>query len=142
VAKIVKTLADDTKTLADNLFAARHTFLCPRVVATPICFIIKKTIYMTNELIEKRLEQIEKLLPGRKDVFTFEGCCRYTGISRTYMYKLTGTNRIPHFKQHGKIIYFSKAEIDAWLMKNPVKTTEAIDREATAYLMSGQHKRK
>jgi predicted DNA-binding transcriptional regulator AlpA len=95
-----------------------------------------------NELIEKRLEQIEKLLLGQKDVFTFEECCLYAGILRTYMYKLTCTNRVPHFKPHGKIIYFSKAEIDAWLMKNPVKTTEAVDREATAYLMSGQHKRK
>ena len=39
---------------------------------------------MTNELIEKRLEHTEKLLLGQKDVFTFEECCLYTGISRTY----------------------------------------------------------
>jgi hypothetical protein len=57
------------------------------------------------------------------------------------MYKLTCTSRIPHFKPHGKIIYFSKAEIDAWLMKNPVKTAEAIDREAATYLATGQYKR-
>src|SRR5215510_12579292 len=96
---------------------------------------------MTNELIEKRLEHIEKLLIGRKDVYTFEECCLYTGISRTYMYKLTCTSRIPHFKPHGKIIYFSKAEIDAWLLKNPVKTTEAIEQEAATYLITGRHKR-
>ena len=96
---------------------------------------------MTNELIEKRLEHIEKLLIGRKDVFTFEECCLYTGISRTYMYKLTCNNRIPHFKPHGKIIYFSKGEIDAWLMKNPVKTTEVVEQEAATYLMTGRHKR-
>ena len=96
---------------------------------------------MTNELIEKRLENIEKLLLGQKDVFTFEECCLYTGISRTYMYKLTCTNRIPYFKPHGKIIYFSKAEIDAWLMKNPVKTAEAVEQEAATYLVTGQHKR-
>jgi len=64
-----------------------------------------------NNVIEKRLEKIESLLLGQKDVFTFEECCQYTGISKTYMYKLTCTNRIPHFKPHGKIIYFSKEEI-------------------------------
>ena len=96
---------------------------------------------MTNELIEKRLEQIEKLILGQKDVFTFEECCQYTGISRTYMYKLTCTNRIPHFKPHGKIIYFSKAEIDDWLMKNPVKTKEQVEQEAANYLVTVHHKR-
>jgi excisionase family DNA binding protein len=140
VAKIVKTLADDTNTLADNLFAVRRTFLCTRAVATPLCLTVKKNNCMTNELIEKRLEHIEKLLLGQKDVFTFEECCLYTGISRTYMYKLTCTNRVPHFKPHGKIIYFSKAEIDAWLMKNPVKTAEAVDREVASYLITKHYK--
>jgi len=57
------------------------------------------------------------------------------------MYKLTCSNRIPHFKPHGKVLYFSKAEIDAWLMKNPVRTVEAVEREAATYLITGRHKR-
>ena len=96
---------------------------------------------MDNNVIEKRLEKIENLLAGQKNVFTFEECCQYTGISKTYMYKLTCTGRIPHFKPHGKIIYFSKAEIDKWLMKNPVRTKEQIEQEAATYLITGHHKR-
>ncbi|KAA6341744.1 hypothetical protein EZS27_010468 [termite gut metagenome] len=96
---------------------------------------------MTNELMEKRLEKIENLLLGHKDVFTFEECCRYTGISKTYMYKLTCTNKVPHFKPHGKTIYFSKEEIDRCLMKNPVKTAEQIEQEAATYLVSRHHRR-
>jgi excisionase family DNA binding protein len=95
-----------------------------------------------SNVIEKRLEKIENLLLGQKDVFTFEECCRYTGISKTYMYKLTCTNRIPHFKPHGKSIYFSKEEIDRWLMQNPIKTTDEIEREASAYLMNNPRKRR
>jgi excisionase family DNA binding protein len=91
---------------------------------------------MNNDLIEKRLEKIENLLIGQKNVFTFEECCRYTGISKTYMYKLTCTNKIPHFKPHGKTIYFSKEEIDKWLLKNPIKTTEQIEQEAATYVVS------
>jgi excisionase family DNA binding protein len=96
---------------------------------------------MEKEMLEKRLEKIEGLLLGQKDVFTFGECCRYTGISKTYMYKLTCTNRVPHFKPHGKTIYFSKEEVDGWLMKNPVKTTGQIEQEAAAYLLSGHRKR-
>lgn len=91
---------------------------------------------MNNDLIEKRLEKIENLLIGQKNVFTFEECCRYTGISKTYMYKLTCTNKIPHFKPYGKTIYFSKEEIDKWLLKNPIKTTEQIEQEAATYVVS------
>jgi hypothetical protein len=57
------------------------------------------------------------------------------------MYKLTSTSRVPHFKPHGKIIYFSKAEIDTWLLKNPVKTAEVVEQEAATYLVTGKPKR-
>lgn len=97
---------------------------------------------MTNDLIEKRLEKIENLLMGQKDVFTFEECCQYTGISKTYMYKLTCTNKIPHSKPHGKTIYFSKEEIDRWLLKNPIKTAEQLEQEAATYVVSPNSKRK
>lgn len=96
---------------------------------------------MSNDLIEKRLEKIENLLIGQKNVFTFEECCRYTGISKTYMYKLTCTNKIPHFKPHGKTIYFSKEEIDKWLLKNPIKTTEQIEQEAATYVVSSMKRK-
>lgn len=96
---------------------------------------------MTNDLIEKRLEKIENLLIRQKNVFTFDECCRYTGISKTYMYKLTCTNKIPHFKPHGKTIYFSKEEIDKWLLKNPIKTTEQIEQEAATYVVSPMKKK-
>jgi len=80
-------LADKAKTLVDNLFVVLRSFLCPRIVAwqpSNLIFNHQKTAKMTNELIEKRLEHTEKLLLGQKDVFTFEECCLYTGISRTY----------------------------------------------------------
>ncbi len=96
---------------------------------------------MENNLIEKRLEKIESLLLGQKDVFTFDECCQYTGISKTYMYKLTCTNKIPHFKPHGKTIYFSKEEIDQWLMKNPIKTAEQREQEAATYVVTRSRKR-
>lgn len=85
---------------------------------------------MENQLLEERLENIEKLLTSQKNVLTFTEACGFTGISKTYMYKLTSKNRIPYFKPHGKNIYFSREELEKWLLKNPVKTAEQTEQEA------------
>ena len=61
---------------------------------------------MEHEIsMEQRLNRIEQLLAGQKNVLTFDEACTYTGISRTYMYKLTCGSRIPHYKPNGKNIY-------------------------------------
>ena len=59
--------------------------------------------------MEQRLNRIEQLLAGQKNVLTFDEACTYTGISRTYMYKLTCGSRIPHYKPNGKNIYFDRS---------------------------------
>ena len=87
-----------------------------------------------NQSVEQRLDTIERLLRGQKPVLTFEEGCEFTGLSKSYMYKLTHRNRIPHFKPHGKNIYFSREELEKWLLKNPVKTAEAVEQEATNYV--------
>ena len=66
---------------------------------------------MENEIsMEQRLNRIEQLLAGQKNVLTFDEACTYTGISRTY--KLTCGSRIPHYKPNGKNIYFDRAELE------------------------------
>ena len=87
-----------------------------------------------NQSVEQRLDTIERLLRGQKPVLTFEEGCEFTGLSKSYMYKLTHRNKIPYFKPHGKNIYFSREELEKWLLKNPVKTAEAVEQEATNYV--------
>ena len=88
-----------------------------------------------NQTVEQRLDKIERLLQGQKPVLTFEEGCDFTGLSKSYMYKLTHRNKIPFFKPHGKNIYFSREELEAWLLKNPVKTAEAVEQEAVNYVV-------
>lgn len=52
--------------------------------------------------VEERLDRIEQLLRGQKNVLNFSEACDFTGISPSYMYKLTHNARIPHYKPHGK----------------------------------------
>jgi|SRR3972149_4609526 len=89
-----------------------------------------------QELILKKLETIESLLINQNEKpLSFREAHEYLGISLSYLYKLTSQNKIPHFKPNGKIIYFSKAELDQWIMRNPVKAevnnTEIIAGYAT-----------
>lgn len=94
-----------------------------------------RMIMSENTTVEQRLDRIEQLLRGQKTVLNFAEACEFTGLSKTYMYKLTHQGRIPHFKPHGKNIYFNREELERWLLQNPVKTAEQKEREAVAYVV-------
>lgn len=68
--------------------------------------------------LEERLEHIEKLLLTNKKVLSFDEACDYTGISRSYMYKLTSSGKIPHSKPGGKLIFFNRDRLEVWLLAN------------------------
>ena len=73
---------------------------------------------MDKIFIDERLDRIERLLTANKEVLTFEETCDYTGISRSYLYRLTASGNIPHSKPNGKMIFFEKEKLNKWLLKN------------------------
>jgi excisionase family DNA binding protein len=88
---------------------------------------------MDTILILERLNRLEKLLIGNKEVLTFDEACDYTGISRSYLYKLTASGKIPHSKPNGKMLFFEKKKLVEWLLQNSRKSKNEIDAEAIAY---------
>ncbi|GAB1856838.1 hypothetical protein MHTCC0001_16740 [Flavobacteriaceae bacterium MHTCC 0001] len=99
-------------------------------------FIINlKNDYMDNLKLEERLDRIERLLVSNKKVLTFDEACDYTGISRSYLYKLTSAGDIPFSKPNGKIIFFDKEKLDTWLLKNKRKSSQEIEEEALKYTL-------
>ncbi len=92
---------------------------------------------MENIILEK-LTNIENLLKGQtKKPLTFDEAARYLDVSKSHLYKLTSANKIPHYKPQGKRVYFTTAELDTWLLRNPVKTSDKIEQEANDYLVNG-----
>mgnify|MGYP003670874094 CR=1 FL=1 len=83
--------------------------------------------------LEERLDRIERLLAANKEVLTFEETCDYTGISRSYLYKLTASGNIPHSKPNGKLIFFEKAKLNTWLLQIGRKSRSEIETEALNY---------
>jgi excisionase family DNA binding protein len=65
-----------------------------------------------------------------KTVLTLDEFVAYTGIKKSYAYKLTSTRAIKHSKPSGKVIFFARADVDAFLLSNPIKTRIEIDEEA------------
>lgn len=84
----------------------------------------------------QRLERIETLLRGQKEILTFDEAAVYIGISKSYLYKLTAGCKVPHYKPEGKTLYFDRLELEAWLRRNRVKTVDEIEREAAAKVMT------
>ena len=91
-----------------------------------------------SQTIDKRLRDIEALLLSQKTVLTFDEVATYTGLSKSYLYKLSSTGGIPCYKPRGKVLYFERLEIDKWLLSNKVKTSLEIEQEASTFVTLGK----
>lgn len=76
-----------------------------------------------------------------KEVLTSDEAAKYMGISKSYLYKLTMRQQIPHYKPMGKMVYFDRLELEKWLKLNRISTTDEIEQKAMAYCMKKGGKR-
>ena len=89
----------------------------------------------TDKDIIDRLDRIERIVTGMKSKpLALKEAADYLGISRSYLYKLTSQERIPHSKPGGKKVYFDKEELDRWALRNPIATREQIRKRANRYV--------
>lgn len=70
-----------------------------------------------------------------KEVLTSDEASRYMGVSKSYLYKLTMGQKIPHYKPLGKMCYFNRLELENWLQSNRIATADEISQQAQAYCM-------
>lgn len=101
---------------------------------------------LTNVLkqFEKGFQQLynnlDLIKQGSKEVLTLKEVADYTGLSKSYLYKLTMRQEIPHYKPNGKQIYFNRLELNQWLQSNRVSTQAEIAQQAQTYCMKGGNK--
>jgi len=93
-----------------------------------------------EDLILNELQELKQLtLLGVKKALTMSDCALLTGLSKSHIYKLVMNKKIPYWKSDGgKLTYFDKQEIEAWLLQHRVKTTAEIDTEAANYIVLGR----
>ena len=91
---------------------------------------------MNNEVIRTIADLVtDSTLFCSKEVLTSDEAAKYMGISKSYLYKLTMRQQIPHYKPMGKMCYFNRAELEQWLQSNRVSTSTEISQQAQAYCM-------
>lgn len=88
-----------------------------------------------------RLERIERYsLLSAKNVLCLEDVAMLTGLSKSYLYKLTSSNLIPYYRPNGKTIFFDRSEIESWMKQNRVSTAQEIDQAANEYILKNTDK--
>lgn len=91
---------------------------------------------MTQDELDKLALVIGRnVLLAQKEVLTLDEAAQYTGMKKSYLYKLTAAKAIPHYKPNGKNCFFKRTELEEWLTTNPVATTADLDAKAQAYCM-------
>lgn len=91
-----------------------------------------------DKTLEKRVEELEQMLFLTKNVLSFDEASKFLNLSKSYLYKLTSGNLIPHYKPQGKMLFFERADLEAWLRQNPIKTQAQIKQEAQKYILSNR----
>ena len=86
------------------------------------------------------LKQVADLITANtifctKEVLTSDEAAKYMGVSKSYLYKLTMRQQIPHYKPMGKMCYFNRLELEQWLQSNRVSTSTEISQQTQAYCM-------
>lgn len=71
-------------------------------------------------------EMILKSHLSNKAALTVDECALYTGMAKSYIYKLTHEGIIPHSKPNGKKIFFDRLELDQWLLGNKIKSERSL----------------
>ena len=93
-----------------------------------------------NGNMAEELKQVADLVTANtifctKEVLTSDEAAKYMGVSKSYLYKLTMRQQIPHFKPMGKMCYFNRLELEQWLQSNRVATTTGIEQQAQTFCM-------
>jgi excisionase family DNA binding protein len=103
------------------------------------------------EIINQRLERIENLLENiysnsqnnkannsYPDILDLQQLASYLNVSKSYIYKMTATNIIPHSKR-GKKLYFDKEIVTKWVLENKIFTQGEIEQMANNYLLKNKY---
>lgn len=93
------------------------------------------------QAINARLDRIERLtLIGAKDVLDIDEAAMMTGYTKAFLYRLTSSKKIPHYKKCRKL-YFKKKELEDWMLDSKVLSGDEINRQATTYISTSSKKK-
>ena len=89
--------------------------------------------------MDEILEYLKKVetnsLLAAKKVLNIDDVAALTGLSKSHLYKMTCRKEIPYYKPNGKLVYFDRAEVEAWMKQNRVNTKQEAAQQAAKYVI-------
>lgn len=93
-------------------------------------------------ILFEKLKEIHLLMEQQvvlqKKILTLEEASELLNISKSDLYKRTSTNSIPFYKPSGKLIYFLKEDLEAWMLSNRQASTEEIKESAANFKLNSK----
>ncbi|WP_262965389.1 helix-turn-helix domain-containing protein [Methylobacter psychrophilus] len=90
---------------------------------------------VTLQSVIDSLEILTRAVLSNKQTLNLEEAAAFTGLATSYLYKLTSTQEIPHYKPRGKMLYFDRSELETWLRQGRVKSIAEIERQAVNHIV-------
>ena len=89
--------------------------------------------------MDEILEYLKKVetnsLLAAKKVLNIDDVAALTGVSKSRLDKMTCRKEIPYYKRNGRLVYFDRAEVEAWMKQNRVNTAQEASQQAAKYVM-------
>ncbi len=73
---------------------------------------------------------------NERSLLTTMEAAQYLGVKPSYLYKMMMRRTIPYYKPGGKLCFFSREDLDAWLTSIRIKSQSEIENEAARYIVS------
>ncbi len=75
--------------------------------------------------IEESQKRMESLMLSQKEVFNVDEAALFIDQSKSHVYRMLSNGEIPSYKPRNKKIYFSRIELQNWMLRKPFITKEA-----------------
>ena len=65
-------------------------------------------------------------MESERNLMTTTEAAKYLGLRPSYLYNLMMRRAIPYYKPNGKLCFFAREDLDAWLRRVRVKSQDEI----------------
>lgn len=94
---------------------------------------------MKTQNFSKDLQEIKSLISEQPTKpLSFDEAAAYLHLSRSSLYKMTSSGKIAHFKPGGKKIFFLQSDLNSYIMKNRIKSSEELEKEVDKFILKNK----
>ena len=94
---------------------------------------LEKTILKEIRLLKKEIKQRNLY---RKRLLSIEEASNLSGVSVSYIQKLTASKQLPHSKPTGKLIFIHRKDLETFLSQNYISSNDEVSSSVANFLIN------